>query len=66
MSNKVTIDIDFGEEKSVWTDSRVRTYAGKLKKFNTLVIVITSFEGLGYTFIIFYNNNSSKSLQETI
>src|SRR3954471_11893356 len=26
MSNKVTIDIDFGEEKSIWSDSRVRTY----------------------------------------
>jgi hypothetical protein len=28
-SNKVTIDIDFGEEKSFWTDNRLRNYETK-------------------------------------
>ena len=37
LSNKVTIDIDFGEEKSFWADTRLKTYDGKLKKFNTVV-----------------------------
>ncbi|MEI9810243.1 MAG: hypothetical protein WDO16_21555 [Bacteroidota bacterium] len=37
LSNKVTIDIDFGEEKSFWKDSRLKTYEGKLKKFNTVI-----------------------------
>jgi hypothetical protein len=37
LSNKVTIDIDFGEEKSYWRDNRLKTYEGKLKKFNTVI-----------------------------
>jgi hypothetical protein len=37
LSNKVTIDIDFGEEKSFWSNNRIRAYDGKLKKFNTVV-----------------------------
>ena len=31
-SNKVTIDIDFGEEKSIWRDNRLKAYDGKVKK----------------------------------
>ena len=30
-SNKVTIDIDYGEEKSFWRDTRLKTFDGKLK-----------------------------------
>lgn len=37
LSNKVTIDIDFGEEKSFWRDNRLKTDGGKLKKFNTVI-----------------------------
>lgn len=37
LSNKVTIDIDYGEERSIWKDHRVRTDEGKLKKFNSVV-----------------------------
>jgi hypothetical protein len=37
LSNKVTIDIDYGEERSIWKDHRVKEESGKLKKFNTLV-----------------------------
>lgn len=37
LSNKVTIDIDFGEEKSFWRDNRLKTYQGKLQKFNTVI-----------------------------
>jgi len=37
LSNKVTIDIDFGEEKSFWMDTRLKTDAGKIKKFNTII-----------------------------
>lgn len=35
LSNKVTIDIDFVDEKSFWKDNRLKTDDGKLKKFNT-------------------------------
>ncbi len=37
LSNKVTIDIDYGEEKSIWKDNRLKTEEGKLKKFNTTI-----------------------------
>jgi hypothetical protein len=54
LSNKVTIDIDFGEEKSVWADSRIRTYDGKLKKFNTVVDALNLMGKEGWVFINAY------------
>jgi hypothetical protein len=54
LSNKVTIDIDFGEEKSVWADSRIRTYDGKLKKFNTVVDALNFMGKEGWVFINAY------------
>ena len=35
LSNKVTIDIDFGEEKNFWRDTRLKTEGGRIKKFNS-------------------------------
>ena len=37
LSNKVTIDIDYGDEKSFWKDNRLKDEDGKLKKFNTVI-----------------------------
>jgi len=37
LSNRVTIDIDYGETRSIWKDNRIRDEKGKLIKFNTLV-----------------------------
>jgi hypothetical protein len=54
MSNKVTIDIDFGEEKSFWADSRIRTYDGKLKKFNSVVDALNFMGKEGWGFINAY------------
>jgi hypothetical protein len=50
LSNKVTIDIDFGEEKSFWMDTRLKTDAGKLKKFNT-IIALNYMGSEGWIFI---------------
>lgn len=36
-SNKVTIGIDYGEERSIWKDNRLKEDDGKLKKFNTVI-----------------------------
>jgi hypothetical protein len=60
-SNKVTIDIDFGEEKSLWTDNRLRTYDGKLKTFNTIMDALNFMGKEGWVFINAYpvrNGNS--------
>ena len=40
LSNKVTIDINYGDERSIWKDHRVRTDGGKLKKFNSVIDAI--------------------------
>src|SRR5258705_11684796 len=40
LSNKVTIDIDYGEERSIWKDHRLRDDEGKLKKFNSVIDAI--------------------------
>lgn len=54
LSNKVTVDIDFGEEKKFWSDTRLRTYDGKLKKFNTVIDALNFMGKEGWTFINAY------------
>jgi hypothetical protein len=53
-SNRVTIDIDFGEEKSFWADTRLRTFEGKLKKFNTIIDALNFMGKEGWVFINAY------------
>ena len=40
LSNKVTIDIDYGEERSIWKDNRLKEENGRLKKFNSVIDAI--------------------------
>lgn len=54
LSNKVTIDIDFGEEKSFWADTRLRNYNGRLKKFNTIIDALNFMGKEGWIFINAY------------
>ncbi|SRR5258706_48833 len=54
LSNKVTIDIDFGEEKSIWRDSRLKTYDGKLRKFNTVIDALNYMGKDGWIFVNAY------------
>lgn len=54
LSNKVTIDIDFGEEKSIWRDNRLKTYDGRLKKFNTVIDALNYMGKDGWIFINAY------------
>ncbi|HKB42854.1 MAG TPA: hypothetical protein VKC90_00630 [Chitinophagaceae bacterium] len=37
LSNRVTVDIDYGEARSIWKDNRLKDESGRLVKFNTLV-----------------------------
>ncbi len=37
LSNKVTIDVDYGEERSFWKDHRLKDEDGRNKKFNTVI-----------------------------
>lgn len=54
LSNKVTIDIDFGEEKSIWRDNRLKSYDGKLKKFNTVIDALNYMGRDGWIFMNAY------------
>ena len=60
LSNRVTIDIDFGEQRSIWRDERLRTYDGRLKKFNTIIDALNFMGKEGWIFINAYavNNGS--------
>ena len=57
LSNKVTIDIDFGEQKSFWRDERLKSYDGKLKKFNTIIDALNFMGRDGWIFINAYPVN---------
>lgn len=54
LSNKVTIDIDFGDEKSFWRDNRLKTDGGRLKKFNTIIDAMNYMGREGWIFINAY------------
>ncbi len=54
LSNKVTIDIDFGDEKSFWRDNRLKTDEGKIKKFNTIIDAMNYMGRDGWIFINAY------------
>ena len=54
LSNKVTIDIDFGDEKSFWRDNRLKTDEGKIKKFNTIIDAMNYMGIDGWIFINAY------------
>lgn len=51
LSNKVTISIDYGEEKSFWKDTRLKDDEGKLKKFNTVVDALNYMGKDGWMFV---------------
>jgi hypothetical protein len=53
-SNKVTIDIDFGEEKCFWRDERMQTYDGNIRKFNTIIDALNFMGKQGWIFINTY------------
>jgi hypothetical protein len=54
LSNKVTIDIDFGNEKKFWTDTRLRFNTGKVVKFNTIIDAMNFMGKDGWLFINAY------------
>jgi len=54
LSNKVTIDIDYGDVKSFWRDSRLRSDAVTLKKFNTIIDALNYMGKAGWIFINAY------------
>ena len=61
-SNKVTIDVDYGEERSFWKDHRLKDDDGKLKKFNSVIDAVNYLGKLGWKLVNAfpaYNGNSA-------
>lgn len=54
LSNKVTIDVNYGEEKSFWRDNRLKNDDGRFKKFNTVVDALNYMGKSGWIFINAY------------
>ncbi|QHS58773.1 hypothetical protein [Chitinophaga agri] len=53
MSNKVTIDVDFGEERRLFEmkDHRIKDELGKVKKFNSVVDALNYMGGIGWKLV---------------
>jgi hypothetical protein len=58
LSNKVTIDIDYGEERSIWKDHRLRNDEGNLKKFNSVIDAINYLGKDGWKLVNAFPINS--------
>ena len=54
LSNKVTLEVNYGEEKSYWRDTRLKCDDGKLKKFNTIIDALNYMGKGGWTFVNAY------------
>jgi hypothetical protein len=52
LSKKVTIDVDFGEERKLFSDKRLRDEnTGKLKKFNSIIDALNYMGSQGWTLV---------------
>jgi hypothetical protein len=54
LSNKVTLEVNYGEEKSYWRDTRLKTDDGRLKKFNTIIDALNYMGKDGWVFVNAY------------
>jgi hypothetical protein len=54
LSNKVTIEIDFGEERSFWRGNRLKTFVGTFGKFNSIIDALNFMGKQGWIFINAY------------
>jgi hypothetical protein len=56
LSNKVTIELDFGQENKIFSskDTQVKDETGKLIKFNSMIDALNFFSKYGYDFVTAY------------
>lgn len=51
LSNKVTIEINYGEERNFWKDHRIKDEEGKFKKFNSVIDALNYLGKLGWKLV---------------
>ena len=54
MSNKVTITIDYGQERKFFSDNRYKDEAGKVQSFNSVIDVLNFQNSQGWEFVNAY------------
>jgi hypothetical protein len=60
-SNKVAIDIDFGEARKLFSDKRLRDEeTGKLKKFNTVIDALNYMGAQGWILVNAFPQTNSR------
>lgn len=61
LSSKVTIDVDFGEERKFFSfkDNRIKDDLGKVKSFNTVIAALNYMGSLGWQFVDAFPVNDS-------
>lgn len=50
LSNRVTIEVNYGEEQSYWRDNRLKI-EGRLKKFNSVIDALNYMGREGWVFV---------------
>ena len=51
LSSRVTIDIDYGERRSIWKDNRVKDEEGRAKKFNSVIDALNYMGNSGWSLV---------------
>jgi len=51
LSNRVTIELNYGEEQSFWKDNRLKSGEGRLKKFNSVIDALNFMGKEGWVFV---------------
>jgi hypothetical protein len=54
MSNKVTITIDYGQERKFFSDNRYKDEQGKVQSFNSVIDVLNFQNSQGWEFVNAY------------
>ncbi len=65
LSTKVTINIDYGEERSVWRDNRLKEEGGRLKKFNSVIDALNYMARDGWKLVNAFPVNASNNSSGT-
>lgn len=61
-SNKVNIDVDFGDERKFFSDNRLRDEeSGRIKKFNTVTDALNYLGSQGWTMVNAFPVNEGSS-----
>jgi len=62
LSNKVVIDVDFGESRRLFNDYRLRDEeTGKLKKFNSVIDALNYMGSQGWSLVNAFQVNNAKT-----